>query len=235
MRPLAPADAADLFIARARDAQPLFDAEDGEVAELLDHLDGLPLAIELAAARTKSLPVTEIVDRLGDRFRLLRRTTRGGLARHGGLEAAIDWSYELLFADEQETFQRLAVFPAGATADAVERRVRCRTASTSPAASSTVRCWWPTRPGRRCASACSSRSVPTAAAGCESAGRLDEARDELVAWCIELAELAAAGNVGRRATGVARPPRCRARQHPRRPRPRRRARPRGGAAPPRRR
>ena len=85
------------------------------------HLDGLPLAIELAAARTKTLPIAEIASRLDDRFQLLRRTARSTLARHDGLEAAIAWSYDLLFDDERRAFRRLAVFSGGATADAAER------------------------------------------------------------------------------------------------------------------
>ena len=63
----------------------------------------------------------EIADRLRDRFQLLRRTQRAGTSRHEGLEAAIDWSYDLLFDEERRTFRRLAVFAGGATIEAVER------------------------------------------------------------------------------------------------------------------
>jgi hypothetical protein len=185
VQPLPADDAVALFVARARDAQPLFDGG-GDLAPLLIHLDGLPLAIELAAARTKSLPVPEIVARLDDRFRLLRRTTRGGPSRHDGLEAAIDWSYELLFADEQDAFQRLAVFSGGATSDAVERlcgpdgldlasRLVDRSLLVADTSGSTVRF---------------TMLESLRAYGCDRLrrdGRLDAVRDEHLAWCIELA------------------------------------------------
>ena len=110
-----------LFVERARAVQPLFDLDDiDELAVLSAHLDGLPLAIELAAARTRTLPVPEITSRLHDRFRLLHSSKRSVDARHEGLEAAIDWSYEMLFDDERRTFRRLAVFSGGATSDAID-------------------------------------------------------------------------------------------------------------------
>ncbi len=123
LEPLDAAAASTLFVERASAVQPLI-AADGEqdpaIAVLVDHLDGLPLAIELAAARTKTLPIAEIARRLDERFRLLRRTGRGTLARHEGLEAAIAWSYDLLFDDDRRAFRRFAVFSGGATADAAE-------------------------------------------------------------------------------------------------------------------
>ncbi|MET0324975.1 MAG: BTAD domain-containing putative transcriptional regulator, partial [Ilumatobacteraceae bacterium] len=120
--PLGADESAALFVERARAVQPMFTpADDGELVQLCQHLDGLPLAIELAAARAKTLPVPEIADRLRDRFQLLRRTQRAGTSRHEGLEAAIDWSYDLLFDEERRTFRRLAVFPGGVTIDAAER------------------------------------------------------------------------------------------------------------------
>jgi predicted ATPase/DNA-binding SARP family transcriptional activator len=120
--PLDDAESAELFVERARAVQPLFTTRgQDELVDLCRHLDGLPLAIELAAARAKTLPVPEIAERLRDRFRLLRRTQRSGLARHEGLEAAIDWSYDLLFEDERRTFRRLAVFAGGATIEAAEQ------------------------------------------------------------------------------------------------------------------
>src|SRR4051794_12356023 len=86
--PLTDDEAEVLFVERARAVQPHVtnDAERDHIATLVRHLDRLPLAIELAAARTKTLPVGEIISRLGDRFRLLRQTSRGGPDRHGGLE-----------------------------------------------------------------------------------------------------------------------------------------------------
>ena len=121
--PLDLEESAELFVERARAVQPLFTTgaeTDEELIELCRHLDGLPLAIELAAARTKILPVPEIAERLRNRFELLRRTERAGLSRHAGLEAAIDWSYDLLFDDERRTFRHLAVFTGGATIEAAE-------------------------------------------------------------------------------------------------------------------
>jgi predicted ATPase len=115
------ADATRLFAERARAVQPSFSADaDDTVAALCRRLDGLPLAIELAAARTKTLPLPEIAARLDDRFALLRSTSRDGGGRHHGLGATIDWSYELLFDDERRVFRQLAVFAGGATVDAAE-------------------------------------------------------------------------------------------------------------------
>ena len=96
-------------------------ADREHIATLVRHLDRLPLAIELAAARTKTLPVLEIISRLDDRFRLLRQTSRGAPDRHDGLEAAIAWSYDMLFADERRTFRELSVCPGGITIDLAER------------------------------------------------------------------------------------------------------------------
>ena len=118
--PLTDDDATALFAARAQVVQPRFRADQDELADLCRHLDGLPLAIELAAARTKTLPVPEIAARLEDRFGLLLAHKRSGPDRQQGLRAAIDWSYNLLFEEEQRAFRRLAVFAGGATLDAAE-------------------------------------------------------------------------------------------------------------------
>ena len=121
LRPLDDGDAVTLFVERARAVQPMFTpGANGELTDLCRHLDRLPLAIELAAARTKTLPVGEIAERLRDRFRLLRRTAEREPGRHSGLEAAIDWSYDLLFEDERRMLRTLAVFAGGATLDAAE-------------------------------------------------------------------------------------------------------------------
>jgi predicted ATPase/DNA-binding CsgD family transcriptional regulator len=113
--------AVELFVRRARALQPAFQltAEDAPaIAELCVRLDGLPLAIELAAARTKLLPPRAILARLDERLDLLRTTARDAPRRHQALRQAIDWSYGLLSDDEQALFCRLGVFVGGCTLEA---------------------------------------------------------------------------------------------------------------------
>ena len=101
--------AVQLFVQRARAIDPAFAADaDGVVAEVCRRLDGMPLAIELAAARVSVLTPAALLEGLDDRFRLLS----GGRRRQRGrtLEATIDWSYDLLADDEQQFFRRLGVF-----------------------------------------------------------------------------------------------------------------------------
>jgi hypothetical protein len=86
------------------------------VIEIVRRLDGLPLAIELAAARLRVLPVAEIAERLSDRFRLLTGGNRTSLPRHRTLRAVVEWSWDLLTPAERLLAERLAVFPAGADA-----------------------------------------------------------------------------------------------------------------------
>jgi predicted ATPase len=124
LEPLGDDDAVALFVERVRAVQPLFtDAEHEGLVELCRHLDGLPLAIELAAARAKTLAVPQIASMLERRFELLRSASRAGPSRHEGLRTAIDASYELLFADDQRAFRALSVFAGGATLEAA--RVVC--------------------------------------------------------------------------------------------------------------
>jgi predicted ATPase len=116
-------DAVRLFEDRARAARPDFILSATSAAAAADvcrQLDGLPLAIELAAARANALSVADIAVRLDDRFRLLRKGTRSGPSRHQTLRAAIDWSFELLSPREQILFARLSVFVGGFTLDAAE-------------------------------------------------------------------------------------------------------------------
>ena len=104
-------EASQLFIDRARAADGSFNPGDedlGAIRAICQHLDGIPLAIELAAARCRSLSPTEILERLGDRFRLLRGTGRGGIERHQTLRAAVAWSYNLLSDSEHHLFDRLS-------------------------------------------------------------------------------------------------------------------------------
>jgi predicted ATPase/class 3 adenylate cyclase len=113
-------DAADLFHARAGAAGMALDrtGDDEVIWRICARLDGIPLAIELAAARCRSLSPAEIDDRLGDRFRLLR-SGRAGAERHRTLLAAVAWSFDLLDADERDVFDRLAVFADGSYIDGI--------------------------------------------------------------------------------------------------------------------
>ncbi|MGH3281067.1 MAG: ATP-binding protein, partial [Trebonia sp.] len=108
-------DAVTLFVDRARAAVPDFALTPQNipaVAELCSRLDGIPLAIELAAVRVRSMPVEAILDRLSDRFRVLG-TTRTATGRHRTLRAAVSWSYELCSPAEQRLWAALSVFPGG--------------------------------------------------------------------------------------------------------------------------
>ncbi|MGI5269772.1 BTAD domain-containing putative transcriptional regulator [Nonomuraea sp. CA-218870] len=113
-----------LFADRAAAVRPGFavtpdNAE--QVIRICHAMDGLPLAIELAAARLRTLPVAEVAARLDDRFRLLARGSRTALPRHQTLRAVVAWSWDLLDGDEQRMAGRLTVFAGGATAEAAER------------------------------------------------------------------------------------------------------------------
>jgi non-specific serine/threonine protein kinase len=120
---LAQSEAVRLFADRARAILPSFEVTDRNaqtVARLCRRLDGIPLAIELAAARVNVLPVEEIATRLDDRFRLLTGGSRTALPRHQTLRAAMDWSYDLLSDAERTTLRRLSVFAGGWTMQAAE-------------------------------------------------------------------------------------------------------------------
>jgi predicted ATPase/DNA-binding CsgD family transcriptional regulator len=114
-------DAIRLFVERATGVLPSFrlTAENaGAVAEVCHHLDGIPLAIELAAARTNLLRVEQIAGRLDDRFHLLAGGSRTALPRHQTLKASLDWSYDLLSEVEQHMLRQLSVFAGGFTLEA---------------------------------------------------------------------------------------------------------------------
>ncbi|WP_158558255.1 AfsR/SARP family transcriptional regulator [Spongiactinospora gelatinilytica] len=112
-----------LFADRAAAVRPGFDlaAEAGAVLRICRDLDGMPLAIELAAARLRSLSAGQIADRLSDRFRLLTGGSRTALPRHQTLRAVVSWSWDLLEEPERTLAARLAVFAGGATLDGAER------------------------------------------------------------------------------------------------------------------
>jgi predicted ATPase/DNA-binding SARP family transcriptional activator len=120
--PLALPHAVELFTRRANTQRPTGPSgwPAGAVFELCRSLDGLPLAIELAAARTKTLSIEEITRRLGDRFDILSDPTSRRPARRRSLRSTIRWSYELLFPDDQRGLWALAVFAGGAPLPAVE-------------------------------------------------------------------------------------------------------------------
>jgi predicted ATPase/DNA-binding SARP family transcriptional activator len=107
-----------LFGQRARAARPDVELPEERVRALCDRLDGLPLAVELAAARVRVSSVAEIGDRLADRFALLRGGPRDAPSRHRTLHAVIDWSWNLLEPAGQAAMRALSVFPGGFTAEA---------------------------------------------------------------------------------------------------------------------
>lgn len=116
-------EAVDLFTDRARLARPDFAVTDqnaAAVTEICRRLDGMPLAIELAAARTRSLSTAEIRDSLHDRFRLLTGGSRTAVRRQQTLRASVDWSHALLTEPERVLFRRLAVFMGGFDLDAAQ-------------------------------------------------------------------------------------------------------------------
>ena len=120
---LADSESTSLFVDRARAANSKFsltDSNASSIAQICHRLDGIPLAIELAAARTKLLSVEQIATRLDDMFRLLVGGSRTALPRQQTLRALIDWSYDLLSEEEKRLLQFASVFVGGWTLDALE-------------------------------------------------------------------------------------------------------------------
>lgn len=120
---VAAADASRLLVERARSVQPelaLDDTNAAAVAQICRRLDGLPLAIELAAARASALELAQIASRLDDRFRLLTDGGRTARPRHRTLRAVIDWSHSLLPPADTKLFHAVAVFIGGFTLEAAE-------------------------------------------------------------------------------------------------------------------
>lgn len=116
-------EAVQLFVDRATSALPTFRISEANalaVAQVCRHLDGIPLAIELAAARIRVLSVEQIAVRLDDRFQLLTGGSRAAPPRQQTLRAALDWSYDLLSDTEQALLRRLSIFTTGWTLAAAE-------------------------------------------------------------------------------------------------------------------
>lgn len=115
--------AVELFVARARALDAGFSPQPGNlpsIAEICRHLDGIPLAIEFAAARAVLVGTDQVAAGLRNRFALLTSGRRTAIPRHRTLRAALDWSYELLSKDEQRLLRHLAVFPAGFAFEAAQ-------------------------------------------------------------------------------------------------------------------
>src|SRR5205823_4585788 len=116
-------EAVQLFIERAVQVQTSFAVSNRNapaVAAICHRLDGIPLAIELAAARVRSLSVEDVNQRLDQRFRLLTGGSRTALPRQQTLRALIDWSYDLLNDPERALLQRLSVFAGGWSLESAE-------------------------------------------------------------------------------------------------------------------
>jgi predicted ATPase/DNA-binding SARP family transcriptional activator len=121
---LAASDAVKLFEQRAQLVRPSFKVTDdnaAQVASICQRLDGLPLAIELAAARMRILSSAQLAERLDDIFALLVGGARSAPPRHQALRATLDWSHDMLDAEERVAFRRLAIFAGGFTLEAAER------------------------------------------------------------------------------------------------------------------
>ncbi|MGW8888162.1 ATP-binding protein [Streptomyces sp. NPDC055749] len=123
LAPMADRDAMELFAERARSVRPGFrltDVNRATVLELCRRLDGIPLALELAAGRLRALSVDQVLNRLDDRFRLLTGGSRGAPARHQTLRTAIGWSHELCAPQQRLLWARLSVFAGQFDLEAVE-------------------------------------------------------------------------------------------------------------------
>jgi predicted ATPase len=120
---LCKSEAAQLFIDRAHDVDTRFvltESNAKPIARIVRRLDGIPMALELAAARTRTMPLATIADRLDDVFKILRKGQPGALPHHTTLRAVGDWSWELLSEEERRLFERLSVFRGGFSLSAAE-------------------------------------------------------------------------------------------------------------------
>jgi predicted ATPase len=121
---LAGTESVALFVQRAQAARPDFaltEGNAGAVAQICAHLEGLPLAIELAAARVRLLPPQAILPKVANRLQFLNGGALNLPARQRTLRGAVEWSYDLLEPGEQRLFRGMAVFASGATLESIER------------------------------------------------------------------------------------------------------------------
>jgi predicted ATPase len=192
-----------LFVERARAVRSEFRLTDDNapaVARVCQRLDGIPLAIELAAARVAVLTVDQIVDRLHDRFHLLTGGSRTALGRQQTLRAAVDWSHQLLAEPERVALRRLAVFAGGWTLEAAEAVCAGAAASGYPIdgrdvldlLASLVRksLVLTDQPGPETRYRLLETIRQYAEEQLSAAGELAEARQRHLAWCVRLAEAA---------------------------------------------
>ncbi len=181
--PLPVEAASRLFADRAAASRPGLDLDPAAVAEICRRLDGLPLAIELAAAKLRALSLDQLAERLDDRFRLLTGGSRTALPRHQTLRAVVTWSWDLLDADERELAEAASVF-GGLTIEAAEWIGGGLETVTALADKSILR---PTGTG-------SFRMLQTlreyGRERLEETGRLGKARAAHAAYCLDLAERA---------------------------------------------
>ena len=191
------AEAVTLFADRARAADAGFaltDQNRGDVARLVGRLDGMPLAIELAAARAEALGVSQLLGSLDGRLALLAGGDRLAAGRHRSLAAAAEWSYQLLAEDEQRVFRLLSVFPAPFTLEAAEAVAGEEAA---PAVLRLVECSLlvPPRPGPdgRSRYAMLETLRGYGAGLLAGAGEQDQAQAALARYAVRVAEEAGAG------------------------------------------
>ncbi|OQO93113.1 hypothetical protein B1813_08000 [Saccharomonospora piscinae] len=130
LRELDTATAAELFRQRASAARPGAELPQALVEQVCDQLDGLPLAIELAAARVRVLSVAQLARRLDDRFAVLRTRTRDTPRRHRTLHSVVEWSWNLLAPGERRVMRLLSAFPSGFTAGAAQHVLAADDAAT---------------------------------------------------------------------------------------------------------
>ena len=167
-------DAVALFLGRAREVDFIVHDDDAAlVSSICVRLDGIPLALELAAARLSSMSLSQLHERLDQRFRLLTGGSRNVMARQQTLQALVDWSYGLLSPAEQSVLRRLSVFVGGFTLEAAESVCSSELVDEFDVAnvlhSLVAKSLVVADKGRaRCGSACSRRSVSTARRSCST-------------------------------------------------------------------